>query len=72
MEVVRDCTGTYLRNKSGLDYKVCNEELIESYSEGTKIKVSFDQLDTCFGLLENPQCALEHISEGNIEITKVY
>lgn len=72
MEVVKDCTGTYLRAKSGLDYKVCNYTLLDSYADGTKIKVSYDNLSECFGLLEPSSCETAHVSEGVIEITKIY
>lgn len=72
MEVVKDCTGVYLRDKSGRDYKVCNEELLSSYSTGTKIRVSYDNLNECFGLIEDPSCSDEHLFEGNIEVTNIY
>ena len=42
MEVVKSCSTIYLRDKSGLEYKVCNDELLESYTAGTKIKVKID------------------------------
>ena len=71
MEIVRDCTGVYLRSVSGKDYYVCNEELIDSYSTGTKIKVEYDVLENCFGLIESPSCSETHIFEDKIEITNV-
>lgn len=71
MEIVRDCTGVYLRSNSGKEYFVCNEALIESYNTGTKIKVEFDILENCFGLIEPPSCSETHVFEDKIEITKV-
>lgn len=72
MEVVRDCTGVYLRDKAGKDFKVCNEDRLSSYSTGTKIRVSFDNLNECSGLIEDPSCTEEHLFEGKIEITNIY
>lgn len=71
MEVIKDCTGVYLRDSSGKDYYVCNEELLENYATGSAIKVTFDKLEQCFGLLETPTCTLSHLHEGVIEITEV-
>lgn len=72
MEVVKDCTGVYLRSKSGLDYKVCNESMLDNYAAGTKLKVTYDLMEECFGLLEPPTCSDSHLTEGVIEITKIY
>lgn len=70
MEIVKDCTGIYLQ-KDKLDYKVCNEEILDGYSAGEKIKVDYDLLTECFGLIEEPACLLFHPFESNIEITKI-
>lgn len=72
MEVVKDCTGAYLRDKNGLDYYVCNDELLEGIATGSKIKVSYDKLEQCFGLLEEPTCEMLHQHSGVIEVTKIY
>lgn len=71
MEVVKDCTGVYLRDKSGKDYKVCNEFMLDKHSTGTKIQVRFDNLNECFGLIEEPQCTESHDFEGLIEVTEI-
>lgn len=72
MEVIKDCTGVYLRDGSGNDHYVCNEELLENYATGTTIKVSYDKLEQCFGLLETPTCEMAHINSGVIEVTQIH
>lgn len=70
MEIVRDCTGVYLK-KDNKEYKVCNESKLESYSTGDKIKVEYDVLVECFGLIEPTVCLLYHEYESLIEVTKI-
>jgi hypothetical protein len=72
MEVVKDCTGVYLQARDGRDYKVCNDEILDNIAAGTKIKVSFDNLEQCFGLIDPVTCMMEHPYEGVIEITEIY
>ncbi len=72
MEVVKDCSTIYLRDKGGLDYKVCNDEKLASYSAGTKIKVSYDVLEQCFGLIEDQACEATHFTQGVIEVTEIH
>ena len=72
MEVIKDCTGVYLRARNGQDFKVCNDELLENISAGTKIRVSYDNLTECFGLIEPVTCTLTHVYEGTIEITEIF
>lgn len=71
MTVIKDCTGVYLRSGSGADYKVCNENELSSYSNGDNIKVKFDQLEECFGLLNQPSCVDEHPYNSKIEVTEI-
>lgn len=71
MEVVKDCTGSYLRTKSGLDYYVCDFASLDPYANGTKIKVKYDVLNQCFGLIETPTCLMEHTYEGVIDILDI-
>ena len=70
MEIVRDCTGTYLK-KDGKDHYVCNESILSSYNAGDKIKVQYDVLTDCFGLINQPTCLLLHEYDDKIEITKI-
>ena len=71
MTVVKDCTGVYLRDNSR-DYFVCNDEILDSYSAGDKIKVTYDDLEECFGILEPVTCEMAHIYDGKIEITEIH
>ena len=70
MEVVRDCTGVYLK-KDKKEYKVCNESKIENIATGEKIKVDYDVLSECFGLIEQPTCMLYHEYESLIEVVRI-
>lgn len=72
MEVVKDCSTIYLRDNNGQDYKVCNDDLLDSYSSGTKIKVSYDNLEQCFGLIEDLACESTHFVQGVIEVTEIH
>lgn len=71
VEILKDCTGSYIRLKNGQDLKVCNSESLDPYATGTKLKVSYDKLEQCFGLVEEPICEMAHSFEGVIEITKI-
>lgn len=71
MTVIKDCTGIYLRSKSGIDFKVCNEEDLADFATGTKIKVKYDKLEECFGLLDPPTCSETHSFESKIEVTEI-
>jgi hypothetical protein len=71
MTVIKDCTGTYLRNNSR-DYYVCNDDLLESYSAGDKVRVSYDELEECFGVLEPVTCEMVHLYNGKIELTELF
>ncbi len=70
MEVVRDCSGVYLK-KDGKDHYVCNDEILSSYATGDKVKVQYDVLTECFGLIDQPVCLLYHEYEDKIEITDI-
>jgi hypothetical protein len=69
--VSRDCSGTYLTIDSK-DFKVCNEELLEGYEEGVKLKASFSKLKNGCPYLENKiTCELYHEYKYWIEIKKI-
>jgi len=72
MEVVKDCTGVYLRHRNGQDFKVCNDEILDNISAGTKIRVTFDNMEECFGLIEPITCGETHAFEGVLEITEIF
>ncbi len=71
MTVVKDCTGSYLRTKSGIDLYVCNFAILDGYAAGSKIKVKYDKLNQCFGLIEEPNCTQSHIFESVIDVLDI-
>lgn len=71
MKVVKDCTGSYLRSKAGLDYYVCNYAILNDYATGEKIRVKYDVLNECFGLISTPTCTQSHTFEDVIDILEV-
>lgn len=44
--IVKDCTGTYLRNLN-VDYLVCNSEKTELFDEGQRVTVKVKELYQC-------------------------
>lgn len=71
MEVVKDCTGSYLRTKAGVDYYVCNFAILDGYVTGEKIRVKYDILNQCFGLIEEPTCTQSHSFEDVIDVLDI-
>ena len=71
VEIIKDCTGVYLREKK-IDVKVCNTYLLDSYNTGDKIKVNYDILGECFGLIEPITCTTSHPYQDLVEVTKIY
>ena len=69
MTIERDCTGTYL-SQNGLDYHVCNNEMLEDYEDGEEIKVSHKKVSDCIS--HGITCLLYHENEGWIEVKKIY
>lgn len=68
-QVIRDCTGTYLRIDSK-DYQVCNTEMMSNYAEGTMVNASFRKIDDCPSKPEIT-CMMFHENEGWIEISTI-
>lgn len=68
--VTKDCTGTYLTIDSK-DFKVCNEDILEAYEDGTIITASFKKLKECKPLENKVTCELYHEYKYWIEITKI-
>lgn len=68
MVVVKDCTGSYLRLHDK-DYQVCNIEIVEDFEDGSRVKASFERIDSC----ENNwiACFMYHENEGWINITEI-
>lgn len=68
-EVIRDCTGVYLRIDHQ-DYKVCNTESLESYSDGAKVKATYKKVNSCANDT-NVVCMMYHAYVNEIEVSKV-
>lgn len=69
--IVRDCTGTYLR-KDNVDWKVCNPQKLNLFFTGQQVKVYYNPVENCDN--NNPvdsTCLLFHDFQGNIEIVSV-
>lgn len=67
-EVVRDCTGTYLRIENE-DLKVCNSEILDGYLEGEKVNAKYKKVQDCAD--EGAVCMLYHEYSASIEISNV-
>lgn len=61
--VVKDCSGTYLRN-DGKDYHVCNAALLDSFPSGTKILVDYERVNECKDTSQKAICMLYHVNAG--------
>jgi hypothetical protein len=71
MAIVRDCTGTYLRQDNN-DFKVCNPEKIESYADGQIIQATFSNAKECENSsVDDYICNLYHPFEEVIVIKNV-
>jgi hypothetical protein len=71
MTIVRDCSGTYLR-QDGKDYHVCNAEKVSEYSNGKTLTVTCKQLAGCNNpAADQVTCKLFHYNEGWVEVVKV-
>jgi len=69
--LVQDCTGTYLRLDSK-DFKVCNLEKTEGFTNGTSVIASYRKIKDCNGSAKNvTTCKMYHKNEGWIEVQKI-
>jgi len=66
MQVVKDCTGSYLRYQQK-DYHVCNYSLLDGYADGDQVVAGFNKLSGCS---TTPQivCQMLHANEGYVEV----
>jgi|KBSSwiStaDraftv2_1062776.scaffolds.fasta_scaffold3484944_1 hypothetical protein len=70
-EVWHDCTGSYLKQPGG-DLKVCNKEIIEEFSSGEFIEVTYTiSSDRNCTSVNDYVCKLWHPYSEVIEIEKV-
>jgi hypothetical protein len=69
--VIRDCTGTYLRNY-GKDFHVCNPEKVASFENGTEVLSTYKKIRDCNGSAKDAiVCLMVHKNEGWIEVIKI-
>lgn len=71
VEVIKDCTGMYLRVE-GKDWQVCNEVMLKDYKSGDHITATFAKTETCPEFDgERAVCMMYHPKEGMIRISKI-
>ncbi len=68
-EVIRDCTGTYLRI-AGKDYHVCNTPKTASIAHGTMVIAAYTRSESC-SRNEEIDCYMLHANEGWIEVKQI-
>ncbi len=72
MIVIKDCTGSYLRDTSGkFDFQVCNIERLAGYENGTKVEAYFERLKECKSKDTLIVCKMFHENEGWIEVKDI-
>lgn len=65
--VIKDCTGVYLRDQHK-DYRVCNYEVLNGYSDGASVQATYQSVGSCPALDTVVVCEMLHPSEGLVEI----
>jgi hypothetical protein len=68
MLVVRDCTGTYLRD-DGKDYHVCNVGKLSKFSDGETVDATYHVISSCNS--DEVVCMMLHPNQGWIEVDSV-
>ena len=68
--VVRDCTGTYLR-ENGKDYHVCNIDKVAPFADGATVEASFNKISECKNANNTVVCEMYHENEGWIEVVSI-
>ena len=69
--VVKDCTGVYIRSNEK-DFKVCNYEILNPYSDGSVLKVNYNGLESCPATTDSvATCLMLHPTEGKVHVNKV-
>ena len=66
-EVVKDCTGSYLKI-DGQDFFVCNAEKLNDFKDGEEVQVTVNMSEECnlTGI-----CLLYHPNSGYVEVTNI-
>lgn len=67
--IVRDCTGTYIRIAGKGDFLVCNDKLIKDKKDGEKLNVSYEMTKDCSERDGIVTCMMYHENKGLIKIT---
>ncbi len=67
--IVRDCTGTYIRIAGKGDFLVCNDKLIKDKKDGEKLNVSYEMTKDCSERDGIVTCMMYHENKGLIRIT---
>ena len=68
--IVKDCTGTYLR-QDGKDFHVCNTDKLEFFSDGETVSVTFKKIDACGEAIGLIVCDMLHESEGWVQVLRI-
>lgn len=69
--IVRDCTGTYIRVEGNGDYLVCNSAILKDYKEGDKVSVVYDFTKKCTEQENKIVCMMYHENKGMIQIKSI-
>ncbi|MFN3021053.1 hypothetical protein ACK1KB_08715 [Chryseobacterium sp. TY3] len=67
--IVRDCTGTYIRIAGKGDFLVCNDTLIKDKKDGEKLNVNYEMTKDCNERDGIVTCMMYHEHKGLIRIT---
>jgi hypothetical protein len=75
MEVLRDCTGTYLRSYNGepktdfTDYKVCNFKCLKNKETGEQVSICYEEVSDCEQSKRIIVCDMLHEYKAMIRVT---
>jgi hypothetical protein len=68
-QVIRDCTGTYLR-LDDKDYLVCNKEELDGFDNGSEVIATFKKVKSCNDG-DVAVCMLYHHYEYEVEVKSI-
>lgn len=69
--LLRDCTGTYVRYNEK-DYRVCNLEKTNSFSDSSIVKITFKKISVCEGSAKDQiVCMMARENDGWIEVLSI-
>ena len=72
MIVIKDCTGSYLRDTSGkFDFHVCNIDKLIGFENGAKVEAYFERLKECTAQDSLIVCKMFHENQGWVEIKDI-